>query len=113
MLLADVDRALLGVPGKRRGTGGHVTEVIAERESLGPGVAMIYRDFGCHVRMAFDPQKTTEADAVALLRRYIPRLDGAAEVSRPADTQSRPSRRQSQRRILHSTGGQREQEEPG
>ncbi|MBH1938621.1 hypothetical protein I5Q34_30920 [Streptomyces sp. AV19] len=63
-----------------------MTEVHVEQAPLDSGVALIYKDTGRRVRMAFDPRRTTEALALTLLRLLLPRLEGAIVVVRSAGT---------------------------
>lgn len=46
-----------------------------ERRRL--NVTMMYRDFGSHVRIAFDPRKISEDAALALLCTRLPHLVGS------------------------------------
>ncbi|MEV4438199.1 hypothetical protein AB0K09_04140 [Streptomyces sp. NPDC049577] len=59
-----------------------MTEVRVERGSLDRGVAMVYKDYGRHVRVMFDPRETTESAALQLLCQLVPRLAGAMSVTR-------------------------------
>ena len=57
-------------------------EVHVEQGNLGEGNPLVYRDFGCRVRMAFDPKQITEDAAITLLHLFHPRTVGAAIIHR-------------------------------
>lgn len=71
-----------GVPGDTSGTGGHVTDVQVEQANLDTGIPVMYRDFGQHVRVAYDPSQISEAAALALLCVRMPRLIGSLDLIR-------------------------------
>lgn len=56
------------------------TQVLIEEAHLDDGIAMIYKDFGTRVRIAFDPRRIAESFALSLLALYLPHLAGAMDV---------------------------------
>jgi hypothetical protein len=62
-----------------------VTEVHVERQELDSGSVLLYRDFGAKVRMAYDPSRITEGQALTLLRGSLPKLSHGITVVHPAD----------------------------
>jgi hypothetical protein len=59
-------------------------EVHVEQGHLDEGNPLVYREFGHHVRMAYDPRQIGEADALNLLMQFLPRTVGAEVVHRAA-----------------------------
>lgn len=57
-----------------------MTQVQVEQTDLSDGTAIVYKDYGNLVRMAYDPRQVTEAKAMALLRSRHPRLQGLVPV---------------------------------
>ena len=51
-----------------------MTQLHIERETLDGGYPIVFQDLGARVRMAYDPEQTTEAEALAILYVHIPRL---------------------------------------
>ena len=51
-----------------------MTEVHVEQGHLDAGTIMLLRDFGPTVRMAYDPRRITESQALGILRKRLPRL---------------------------------------
>ena len=62
-----------------------MTEVHVERGELDDGVVMVFKDYGCRVRMIHNPKRIPEDRALTLLRFHIPRLDGAMSIVRLAE----------------------------
>jgi hypothetical protein len=61
-----------------------VTHVHIEQATLSDGSALVYKDYGNRVRMAYDPSRITEKQATDLLRHFIPRLSYTHRVSQHA-----------------------------
>ncbi|MFI6279612.1 hypothetical protein [Streptomyces sp. NPDC050988] len=57
-----------------------MTDVQVEQADLDTGIPVMYRDYGQHVRMAYDPSQIDEAAAVALICVRIPRLIGSLDL---------------------------------
>lgn len=56
-------------------------QVLTEQAALSAGSVLVYKDYGSHVRVAYDPDRLTEGQALALVYARIPRLaTGSAEV---------------------------------
>jgi hypothetical protein len=51
-----------------------VTQVLTEQATLSAGSVLVYKDYGDQVRMAYDPKRLTEDQALALVYARIPRL---------------------------------------
>lgn len=51
-----------------------MTEVHIEQAALSDGSALVFKDYGIRVRMAYDPTRIDEAPALSLLCAYVPRL---------------------------------------
>ncbi|MDX2707298.1 hypothetical protein PV350_31250 [Streptomyces sp. PA03-6a] len=60
--------------------------IVEEGDVLDPGQLMVFKDFGSTIRMAYNPRRLTEGQALTLLRASIPRLSGMHQVSHPAGT---------------------------
>ncbi|MEE4545540.1 hypothetical protein V2S66_26680 [Streptomyces sp. V4-01] len=48
--------------------------MLVEQAALSEGSVLVYKDYEKHVRMAYDPARTTEEGALILLRARLPRL---------------------------------------
>lgn len=59
-------------------------EVLIEEADLDDGIVMIFKEIGHRIRMAFDPRRITESDALRLLCHYLPRLLGAMSITHRA-----------------------------
>jgi hypothetical protein len=70
-----------------------VTDVHVESAHLDDGVALMYRDLGERVRLAFDPRQISEDAAIAVLCIHLPQLIGSVRVYRsPPDAPPQRSR---------------------
>ncbi|MDX6331243.1 MAG: hypothetical protein QOI83_3626, partial [Streptomycetaceae bacterium] len=54
-----------------------MTDVHVESAHLDDGVALMYRDLGERVRLAFDPRQISEDAAIAVLCIHLPQLIGS------------------------------------
>ncbi|MCZ7414271.1 hypothetical protein [Streptomyces sp. WMMC897] len=57
-----------------------MTEVHVEHQPLDAGVPVVLRDYGRHVRLAFDPAQIEEGQALVAAVAALPRLAGAMKV---------------------------------
>lgn len=51
-----------------------MTEVHIERAVLSEGTALVFKDYGTYVRMAYNPSRLSESHALRLMAAHIPRL---------------------------------------
>lgn len=61
-----------------------MTEVLVEEATLDDGIVMIYKRYEQRVRMAFDPARIRQGDALALLGQRMPEAGAMKVVVRAA-----------------------------
>lgn len=62
-----------------------MTEVHVEQACLDDGAALIVKEFGQRVRVAFDPRQISEMAALRQVYLRVPRLAGAMRIVHRAD----------------------------